>query len=206
MEQLLQWSWCIPASRHITLRRFEDMMGKGDAGAIHCMFFMSEIGSSELRALQCLMTLFCNTGAPQTSPAASGSPLRLLFPLPTHKEIFRITSGTLLYLLQQGSGLSPRAYRAAPRVRATTSDLLDGVPEVGLKLCASGRPSPAQTRRVVNPSTLSRPNAFTTGAEESGARCLQARAGQGGSRGSRGSCRRSRRRERDPARPLDEAS
>jgi len=34
-----------------------------------------------------------------------------------------------------------RAYRAAPRVRATTRDLLDGVPGVGVTPCVSARPS-----------------------------------------------------------------
>ena len=43
----------------------------------------------------------------------------------------------------------PPAYRAAPRVRATTRAILGGVPDVGVVLCVSARPSPVPlTRRV----------------------------------------------------------
>ena len=41
---------------------------------------------------------------------------------------------------------SPRISAAAPRVRAKTRALLDGVPAVGVPLCVSARPSPVPCR------------------------------------------------------------
>jgi hypothetical protein len=61
---------------------------------------------------------------------------------------------------------------------------------------------PSRTKpaaQLLSPSNA----AVATRAEKGGARCRQARAGQGGSRGSRRSCRRTRELNREPARRLD---